>query len=97
MASPVEFADLTTDYDLEPGSKRALVYSFAEEVASDFEKQMSPGAQRIARGARRSLKRSHHVTPQLDEPEMRNPLANFAITPPHFTSSYADDYADNYA
>jgi hypothetical protein len=97
MASPVSFADLTTDYTLEPGAKRALVYSFAEEIAGDFEKQVSPGTHRIAGAARRSLKRSHHVTPQLDEPEGRNPLANFAITPPTFISSYADDYANWYA
>jgi hypothetical protein len=92
-----DFADLTTDYDLGPGVMRALVFSFAEEMAPDFERPVPPGAQKMAMSARRTLKRSHHQTPQLSEPRSGlgpDYLASAAAT---FQSAYADYYATNYA
>lgn len=91
-----DFANLTTDYDLGPGVKRALVYSFAEDMASDFEVEFRGG--KVAMSARRGLKRSHHGIPQLLSSwhgfDIATTLSHAAAT---FQSAYADNYADNYA
>jgi hypothetical protein len=71
------FADMTTGYDLGPGVKRALAYSLAEDMAGDFETKLSEDQKVIAKHARRSLKRSHHVTPQLRTPPIEGTLARF--------------------
>jgi hypothetical protein len=59
------FADLTTDYGLSPGYERALVFSLAEEVAPDFERDAPPVVVRNARNARRMIQRANHDVPQL--------------------------------
>jgi hypothetical protein len=61
-----QFADLTTDYTLSPGYERALVFSLAEEVAPDFERDAPPVVVRGARNARRMIQRANHDVPQLD-------------------------------
>jgi hypothetical protein len=60
------FADLTTDYALAQGYERALLFSLAEEVAADFEREVPPTVARNAANARRLLKRANHSVPQLD-------------------------------
>ena len=63
-----QFADLTTDYALSPGYERALVFSLAEEVAPDFERDVPPTVARIARSSRRLIQRVNHEVPQLELP-----------------------------
>jgi hypothetical protein len=60
-----QFADLTTDYGLAPGYERALVFSLAEEVSPDFERDAPPVVVRGARNARRMIQRANHDVPQL--------------------------------
>lgn len=60
------FVDLTTDYLLPPGYERALVLSLAEEVASDYEHEMSQALRRQGVNARRMIKTMNVVVPQLD-------------------------------
>lgn len=60
-----EFVDLTTEYLLPPGYKRALEYSLAEELSPGL-RELSATAMRIAANARRVLKRSNHETPLLN-------------------------------
>lgn len=60
-----EFADLTTDYDLAPGYRRALVYSLAEECAPDFEREAPPSVLRTASAARRLVRKTNLRVPQL--------------------------------
>jgi hypothetical protein len=60
------FADLTTDYSLPPGYERALVFTLAEEVGPDFERDVPPTVSKNAANARRLLMRSNHDVPQLD-------------------------------
>lgn len=62
------FADLTTDYTLSPGYERALVFSLAEEVCADFERDVPPTVARTARNARRLIQRVNHDVPQLELP-----------------------------
>jgi hypothetical protein len=63
---PLEsFADLTTDYELAPGYEKALVYTLAEECGPDFERDVPPTVTRNAKNARRMVKRTNHVVPQL--------------------------------
>jgi hypothetical protein len=60
-----EFADLTTLYTLPAGYERALVFTLAEEVAADYEREIPPTVARNAAAARRILKRANHKVPQL--------------------------------
>jgi hypothetical protein len=60
------FANLTTNYNLPPGYERALLYSLAEEVAADYEREVPPTVARTAAMARRAIKRTNNVVPQLD-------------------------------
>jgi hypothetical protein len=60
------FASLTTSYTLPPGYERALVLSLAEEVAADYEREVPPTMARNAALARRNIKRTNFVVPQLD-------------------------------
>ncbi len=59
------FADLTTDYSLPAGYERALVFTLAEEVAAEYEREIPPTVARNAMNARRMIKRANHVVPQL--------------------------------
>lgn len=59
------FADLTTDYILPAGYERALVFTLAEEIAADYEREIPPTVARNAANARRMLKRANHSVPQL--------------------------------
>lgn len=61
-----EFATLDTVYILQPGVRRALSLSLAEEIAPEYSTSVSPGAAKLAQQARRSLKRRNHETPTLD-------------------------------
>lgn len=60
-----EFVDMTTDYTLPPGYARALVYSFAEDMAPDYGRTLAPNAMKTGSMARRNIKRLNHVTPTL--------------------------------
>lgn len=60
------FASLTANYTLPPGHERALVLSLTEEVAPDYEREVSPTLARNAAMARRNIKRANHRVPQLD-------------------------------
>jgi hypothetical protein len=59
------FAALGTLYTLPPGYERALVFTLAEEVAADYEREIPPTVARNAAAARRILKRANNVVPQL--------------------------------
>jgi hypothetical protein len=59
------FADLATDYPLAPGYLKALQYSLAEELAPGV-KELSMMVIRTAANARRAIRRSNVVVPQLD-------------------------------
>jgi hypothetical protein len=69
-----EFADLTTDYTLAPGTRRALVFSLAEEAAADFEREVPPSVARTARNARRAVHIANHSVPQLMPEVQSGPL-----------------------
>lgn len=62
------FADLTTDVDLPPGYERALVYSLAEEISSEYE--VMPSASLVTKGAqaRRNIKRTNTQVPVMGMP-----------------------------
>lgn len=60
-----EFADLTTLYTLPAGYERALMYTLAEELGADYEREIPPTVARNAANARRILKRANLVVPQL--------------------------------
>jgi hypothetical protein len=72
-----EFADLTTSYDLAPGYRRALAFSLAEEICSDYERQVTPATAKIAALSRRNIKRVNHVVPQLGGRLFMSDLARF--------------------
>jgi hypothetical protein len=72
-----EFATLTTAYTLPPGYERALVFTLAEEVAADYEREIPPTVARNAAAARRILKRSNFSVPQL-QVSQTNPLLDRA-------------------
>jgi hypothetical protein len=59
------FAALTTAYTLPPGYERALMFTLAEEVAADYEREIPPTVARNAAQARRVLKRANLSVPQL--------------------------------
>lgn len=61
-----EFADLTTQYTLAPGYKKALSYSLAEELAPGV-RQLDPLIARSAANARRAIRRTNVEIPQLDD------------------------------
>jgi hypothetical protein len=86
-----EFATLSTDYDLRPGVRRALSLSLAEELAPDYGLPLSQDTRQLAFRARRILKRSNHVTPQLGEPNrsMEN------LYPPGFSGENYDGVDGN--
>ena len=59
------FSDLTTVYTLPPGYERALLFTLAEEVAADYEREIPLTVARNAANARRVLKRANLIVPQL--------------------------------
>lgn len=61
-----EFADLTTQYTLAPGYKKALSYSLAEELAAGL-RPLDPLIARTAVNARRAIRRTNAEIPQLDD------------------------------
>ena len=63
------FADVNTEYDLPAGYERALRFTFAEEVAANYEREIPPTVARNAQQARRLLKRSNFSVPQLQVSE----------------------------
>ena len=64
------FANLTTDYGLPAGAERALMFTLAEEVAANFEREIPPTVARNAANARRLYKRGNHTVPQLTVGDM---------------------------
>lgn len=72
-----EFAALTTDVQFAPGYRRAIVFSLAEECATDFEREVPPSVVFSARNARRTMHRANHRLPQLQLGERMDPLAAF--------------------
>ena len=60
-----QFADLSTDYTLVPGYKVALEYSLAEELAPGI-KDLNPMISRKAMNARRAIRRTNVVVPQMN-------------------------------
>lgn len=72
-----EFADLTTDYPLAPGYRRALEYSLAEELAPG-RRALDPKIEKLAMAARRSIRRANVEIPQLGfAPSGPSPYAAF--------------------
>lgn len=65
-----EFADLTTNYVLPPGYRRMLVFTLAEEVAADFEREIPPTVARNAANARTAVRNANHTVPQLSTGEV---------------------------
>lgn len=59
------FAALATSYTIPPGYERALIFSLAEEVAADYEREIPPTVARNAANARRFIKRLNFSVPQL--------------------------------
>jgi hypothetical protein len=59
------FATLTTDIELPPGYAKAIVYSLAEECASDFERDVPSRVHREAANARNALHLVNFTVPQL--------------------------------
>lgn len=65
------FADLVTAYTLPDGYKRAFIFSLAEELASDFDRNMSDKELYIARKARGIIKLvNNNKHPELSMPSM---------------------------
>lgn len=60
-----EFANLTAAYSLAPGYRKALSYSLAEELAPG-KRELPASTARIAASARRAIRRSNVVIPDLD-------------------------------
>jgi hypothetical protein len=60
------FDDASTLYTLPAGYERALLFTLAEEIAADYEREIPPTVARNAVNARRMLKRGNHIVPQLD-------------------------------
>lgn len=60
-----QFANLTTDYSLPPGYKKALIYTLAEELAPDLGMPAPPSVMRIAAMSRKSIKRANVSVPKL--------------------------------
>lgn len=61
-----EFTLTSATFALPPGYRRALALTGAEEVATKFERQLSPVTVAKAKAARRAIKRSNVSVPQLD-------------------------------
>ncbi len=85
-----EFATLNTSYDLQPGTRRALSLSLAEDLADDFGRMLSPTVVTRALRARRVLKRFNHVTPQLETHQ----TTGFDLYPPGFSGDNYDGAID---
>ncbi len=60
------FTSTSNTLSVPPGYKRLLELLLAEEVAPKFQKQISPGTAKKLFNARRVVKRSNLVVPQLD-------------------------------
>lgn len=60
----VEFSDLTTQVNLEPGWGRALVANLAVEIAPGFGKKVSPELIVLAMQAKQSIKSSNSTSPE---------------------------------
>lgn len=59
-----EFADTSTDYTLAKGYRKAMEYSLAEELAPGI-RQLDPQVMRKAATARRAIRRTNVVVPEL--------------------------------
>lgn len=68
LVQVAEFADLTTEYNLAPGYKRAIEWSLGEEMAGMFEVPLTllDFVARQAKNARNALRRVDHTVPQLE-------------------------------
>ena len=64
-----EFADLTTDYALPQGYKRAFVFNLAIEASAHFGLPPSPFVAAQAANSLRLVKRANFTVPQLDSGE----------------------------
>lgn len=62
------FPDLTTDVVLPPGYERALAFSLAEEIAPEYEVQVSSAVAMKASKARKNLKRINTQVPVMQMP-----------------------------
>lgn len=72
-----EFADLSTDYPLAPGYKKALSYSLAEELAPGL-RELPASVVRGAMLARKAIRRTNAQVPQLNSGSPgSSPLAQF--------------------
>lgn len=75
---------LSTVYSLPAGYERALIFTLAEEVAADFEREVPPTVARNATNARRLLKRANHTVPNLQVGDTiranSNPLGLYSIS-----------------
>lgn len=71
-----EFADLSTDYTLAPGYKKALEYSLAEELAPG-RRPLDLQVVRQAAIARRAVKTTNFESPQLEQADFLTPYQRF--------------------
>ena len=65
----LQFADLTTNYPMVQGYRRALQMALAEELQEVFGKQLPPTFSRRASMARKMLKRANVVVPKSETPQ----------------------------
>jgi hypothetical protein len=85
-----EFATVDTDYTLRPGVRRTLGLSLAEELAPAFGTPVNPALVVLASKARRMLKRSNHVVPQLGD----GIKEAWQLYPPGFSGDHYDGAID---
>lgn len=71
-----EFADLSTEYTLAPGYKKALEYSLAEELTPG-RRPLDPQVMRLAASARRAIKNTNFESPQIDQAPYMTPYTRF--------------------
>lgn len=70
------FADLSTDYTLAPGYKKALEYSLAEELAPG-RRPLEAQVVRQASIARRAIKTTNFESPQMNQVQYLTPYQRF--------------------
>lgn len=72
-----EFADLTTDYTLAPGYRKAIAYTLAEELCGGV-RAVPPKVEQIAAAARKAIRRTNVDVPQLETNRRGfSPIARF--------------------
>ena len=72
-----EFADLTTDYTLAPGYRKAIAYTLAEELCGGV-RAVPPKVEQVAANARRAIRRTNVDVPTLETNRRGfSPIARF--------------------